>query len=1340
MHLVPKEIPKPKSEADFESMCKRIYGVVFGDPLPKINGRKGQKQSGIDVFVEDRSGAGGRIGIQCKKYYATALTWTHVVDEVAKADQKSVPIKHLIVATTAASDAAMVRKAQDLTDARRAAGRFEVSIEFWNDIEDHIASHPVLQDHYDPTSPGAAYHRQEQKLEMILSMTMERREAVPSPSTLPTARDDSINKLVSSQLDATNDLIKAGRYRDALEHVERIGRDLAPFDPHQKARWHLQRGLCLWFSKDDVNEAAALFRKAAEICPDDEKMAAAGIRGLMLRQEIDRAIEAAKAASERFPLSLHVWLAGANARMISGERIRLGDIPTSFQEEPDALQFAAISAREAGDIAEALRLARIATHMPAAGFFSRAAYLRFGIENCTSSPVLAMHGLLPKARTEALADAVMQFEPHGERLLCIQSDAAAETAGHLGFALLILGNPAAALDAVIEADAIGLRSPGTVRVRVQALDALGRTQEALAAAKASLSELPPEALCVAADIAASLADPDFAEEAIGLARVRFPENLELTDYLTGLRWGAMAKQDRREDAAAEALSGARSMPHRLVIQCSAARILKWARMPIEAEDTLEQAVRLAYATASEADKLLVADLLHHFERWSDAGAAYESLLGASDPAPSEICSRLLECYVESGKRTKARSFISRLPDGWAENDEMRRLAIRLGQSAGDWDFLLPLARKQLDKAPAEAWSWIFLLKVMVKAVEPAEVQRTARQIPDDVDGSVRNLAILANMEMRYGDPPRGLMRLYRLARRNLDDPDALSAYLVSLLNATNLDFDISSECVSAGSFVEFEDVQSGARETLVIDPSDAGPLPRRDGFMTQGEPEAVAFIGAKPGDEIFLPMKAGGTRTVRILGIGSAFKNLSDYVQERANKLGGLPYLRAVPIGGSGDVGRDLAQMHEMLKRSHDATERILDSYASGRLTLSVLAKALGRAPAELCAGWPSSGPHLFVGTGLASERESTIALLSRSDVVVVADSSAIAELALFDAANAIGCVPRILISPATREVIDEMLSEAESDKSVGTAFDDDGRLGYIEYDDRHRRKRIAFAKALADIANRCETAPSYGDLGDSEDARTFVQILTAEDREALLLAKEKGAILLTLDGRLRLLAKSVLGMDGAWPQAFVMLARESGRISPREASAFAASEFMANRSFVSLCAEDIIWLVLQGDSWLQTGLSLFKSYLSAQQTDRDSSFEVALAFLRGIATMRTQVGAFAEIVGHLSEAFHRRADRRPRLAEELLDRVAEMVADAAPQEHILSIVNVSRNEQIRVRISLVARAIHDGIERAKLPDGKQPIRVRVLHCSDVPGLVLDKSICHDDSNPSPLACESSGA
>ena len=65
MHLVETEITKPTDDGAFEDMCARIYGAVYGDQLPTINGRRGQAQAGIDVFVNSTA---GRIGIQCKRY------------------------------------------------------------------------------------------------------------------------------------------------------------------------------------------------------------------------------------------------------------------------------------------------------------------------------------------------------------------------------------------------------------------------------------------------------------------------------------------------------------------------------------------------------------------------------------------------------------------------------------------------------------------------------------------------------------------------------------------------------------------------------------------------------------------------------------------------------------------------------------------------------------------------------------------------------------------------------------------------------------------------------------------------------------------------------------------------------------------------------------------------------------------------------------------------------------------------------------------------------------------------------------------------------------------------
>ena len=108
LHIIPFEIPPPKNEGDFERMCAQVYGVVFNDRMPKMNGRRGQVQGGVDVFVKELGV--GRVGIQCKKYTLKPVKWGDVEDEIDKADRHQTPIKKLILATTAPNDAPLLSR------------------------------------------------------------------------------------------------------------------------------------------------------------------------------------------------------------------------------------------------------------------------------------------------------------------------------------------------------------------------------------------------------------------------------------------------------------------------------------------------------------------------------------------------------------------------------------------------------------------------------------------------------------------------------------------------------------------------------------------------------------------------------------------------------------------------------------------------------------------------------------------------------------------------------------------------------------------------------------------------------------------------------------------------------------------------------------------------------------------------------------------------------------------------------------------------------------------------------------------------------------------------------
>ncbi len=1321
MHIVPIEIPLPKNEADFESMCAQIYGVVFADPLPKINGRKGQKQDGIDVFVNARDI--GRIGIQCKKYFRIKLKREHIEEEIKKADKNKVPIKRLLIATTSPSDASLLQEILLLSDERGAKGLFCVEVEFWEDIENRINSFTVLQDSYAPQSPGAAYYRQDQKLDRILEYGLNLHDKIADTEMLPVGRAESADKIISSQLDHINELLKTYRYQLALEHVDAIGTDLEFFDTHQKARWHQQRGLCLWFSQDDNKEAAYHFLKAAELYPDDERIAAAQVRGHMLNNDFDAALAAGKLALERFPVSQQIWLAYINARMMRGEIVRLEDIPSTMREEPDVLQLISIAASMQNNPADALSLSNKAAKHPKASFFARITALNLVVQNATKNPVAAMYGGLTEKQYDALEQAVNFFEPRIEKLWPVQSSVVEDVAALIGFALLLRHKPENALEIVNEAKLHGINSPEIIRIHIQALSELQRDKDALILGRNHLTELTREAIVIISELAAHRGDIDYLEEVIIEARKRMLGDQDVIDQLSLLRWVALAKAGKNALFLREIADAKIVECGNFLLTCNAARLLYTSGYPLEATELIDKAKSLINTSSHESDRLMLAELLFKAKRWVEAAVLYESLV--SEGQISVLHTRLLTCYIEADNRKMAKEYLNRLPEGWIENDEIRHLAINLGYRVGDWAFLSPLAEIQIRKVPTEAASWLFMLHVARHVELPAVFQEKIRQVPEELSGSIRNIAQLASIELQYNESLRGLRRLYRLLRQNLDDPEAFSVYFISIMTApTELPLmeDSLLEAIPGSALILIDEF--GHELKVVIDPYDVGKLARRTDFFEPDSSVGQTLVGAKVDQKIEIPAQAfGGTKTYTVKSIQSVYRYMIQIVQERAQSLGGLPNLKTVPIGMSGDVKKDFSHMLEELKHGKEITRQIFEAYGAGKLTLASLAQMLGRTPIDVITGWPLNVPPIFIGSGLAQERDDALAILARNDAIFVTDALTLTEFVNFGAPEAFAALPKIYISPLTMEILSSNLQEVEQDKSLGTAIDRGDQIGFIELNDKHKEQRIAFARELVEFAKKyCTVQPAYGELISPIEIPKFKDILQNEEREMLLLAKDYDATLLTLDGRLRMIAKAV-NVKGIWPQALLMHCLATGQITAARSAEFTIKQFMTNRKFVSLSSWDLVWMVMQGDSYVQQGIQNFKRYLESPDTEFESTSRVALEFLATIAGLQTQMGAFGELFAHIVESIFRRKDCPADYHNAIEFFVDGLLEELAGIPHFYPPVNWLREHKIRGQKNYLIEKLAEARSRSSSSPETRPIAVRVLYATKIPYLILDKSV-----------------
>jgi tetratricopeptide (TPR) repeat protein len=1137
--------------------------------------------------------------------------------------------------------------------------------------------------------------------------------ARPAEAALPDSRPNSANKVISRQLDAINEKLKLCRYQEAQGDIVALGQDLGPFDTHQKARWYLQRGVCHWHL-DQLGEAATDFFKAADLSDDDDKMAAAHIRGFLLREEIPEAIKAGEAALERFPDSLPVWIVVANARLVRGDSLTLVDVPPSHREDAGALQILAWARRLAGDWPLAIELSIKSLKVPSANFYTRHAALAVMVENATGNGILSTYRLSDAAAKDALREATDAFDSRLERLWSVQApQTVAEVATHLGYAFLLLNDTDGALKVVQEAQAYGISSPALLRVELDALSQAQRTPELLEKGNAYVSQLAEDGLVSLAQAAANLGEIELVEKIIKAAESVLPTQPGARDVLMAIRWMALWSSPLRSKVTSEVLAASLSTSDSLPLILAGTRILLGLKEDAAAEAAITKAKYIVATADSPENVLLLAELLFEARKFEDASAHYERVLPHCQH--SELHNRLLCSYIKIGNRRKAKKLIENFPAGWAENDGARSLAIELGQSAGDWPLLTILSEAQFQRAPQSSASWLFKFMVLVRSKPLAELQQFLSGMPPVLEGSIQQTAQLAGLELRYGLEVSGMRRMYRLRRSQMDDVESASALLLTYvgIQETLPCLEDALPSIAPGtSFVLLD--QTGVRLTMTLDPAELPELSETSEFMRPDTDHSKSFFGIGVGGEVVVEGAYNTTRVFKVESITSAYRRLLDLAHQAIGQsLKPVSNAVLIPVPVSAD-GHDFTQVHAQLKRASAHAKHALDLYRTSPITLGAFSRLIAKHPIDVVRGWHSDNPQLFVCIGTTDEREAAYALLADPTAGYVIDAATLTEFASLDCLPALAALPKLLVSSMTRDIVQGKLREAKVECNSGQIFDDDGSLGFIETTpEDHRRDIQQLEKIVAAVADYCEVAPAYGPEVKNPLLDQLQHAISDEEHSVLLLAAERGAHLLTIDGRLRHWATAAL-LQGVWPQVALQHAVHKGIITSDTYSFATVRMFLQNRNFISLLPQDVLLMCQQGDSWMKYGMARYKKYISEPGTQFESVFNVTMDFLCYVAQSSTHVGAFAELLKHLVEGLLRHKD----CPQDSMGRIAKFLIKLLRVEgfeYLYAPVAAIQEAALAKQFKYFRSALNEAAEWAQQAVQDRPLRVRVLMCGNIP-------------------------
>jgi hypothetical protein len=149
--IASSNIPTPQSWEEFESIVLSTAKIRWKSTDFFGNGRRGQRQDGVDVFGTSNDGTS--LGIQCKNTQ-NGLSAAVVRAEVNNAESFSPPLQALFIATTAPRDSSLQEVVREISEERIRGGKFNVGVLFWDDISGDLSSNETeFFKHYPQFAP-----------------------------------------------------------------------------------------------------------------------------------------------------------------------------------------------------------------------------------------------------------------------------------------------------------------------------------------------------------------------------------------------------------------------------------------------------------------------------------------------------------------------------------------------------------------------------------------------------------------------------------------------------------------------------------------------------------------------------------------------------------------------------------------------------------------------------------------------------------------------------------------------------------------------------------------------------------------------------------------------------------------------------------------------------------------------------------------------------------------------------------------------------------------------------------------------------------------------------------
>jgi len=1227
---VTNELTFPISEDQFEEMCFHLYRKEWNDPACTRLGGVGQGQFGLDII--GTSGA-QQIGVQCKHYVKKPFTLATVEGDVAKADNAGIAIDHVIFATTAANKSELVLKVRELSNSRKKAGKFTVSVAFWQELSGMLRLNKEVAREYIPGFPGGTLLQVKETTEATLAIVRSSSEgdiefqadvrsqlagiaehvsSNAAASSLPQSQGTEAEPLIAKSLDIVRSKLLDVRPKEAIELLDSLGNPDRFRDIYSQFRWHTSRAAAHLLEGRSL-DAAREYLAAAAKDPRLEKAWSNKAHAHLLLDDIAASVAASREGLQTYPESAPLWALHVAAMQLAGDDEPEKDVPKHIRETSD-FRFTLSHVRyKQGRLEESLDLIRLCAEVDKS-LEIRRSYLATALSWATVNPVAARHDQLQPKQREALADALLLLEPLEATLASLQVEGISEElANNVCVALLLTKNWDRARAIAATALVRHPRLEGLLRIRV---DELASQKDFAGLHKLTdglYDELPISTLASIAEVAANKGDLAWHQTVMAVLGARELDE-HLAAELRALTIHAHWEAGEKVKAIQQANDFLVEQPNHVLTRVLLSRMQQQSDV-FAAGQQASLAMAALQPDSPMSDVLYVADLMFERSLYPEASELYGRI--SKSPSSNGLTQRYLTCLIESGQRRKAIEILDALSVEVRDLPPFRRIESNLARLMGDWSRMRDVLKQELDRVPTDSGVAVGYIGALHRIPDAKDALKAYLGSDPVYDGKQPlNEVEVAKYQRENGFPELALKRLYRLFRAHPNDSAFGGYFLMQLLIWDSApEFHLTPLAAAAGVVVHLR-ASTEARD-IAIDFDkviDGAGWPE---LLTPDSDLARNLIGKVIGDKVTMARGIGDVE-YEVVGLSPLYSFAAQKVHkllaESANPDGPVWSINLGKADGSIDI-------EPLLKMTRQKSARVADAiknYSKLRFPLATLATLVGVEPLALMLDWPSSKASLFVSTGTQEEREQALALLTAGGKRFVLDLPTLGELVGTGVFRVVASlIGRPLVPQSAREVLINIIQTQERIPSKMSLREEDEQYIREETTQEQLERQLALLKEmLTCIDNLCEVTPVLGPKDITDNLRGLENLLDHATLDAVYLALERNAILVSDDGGLRLLTPAVGLANCMAIQPILMFAKDCGALDHSDYVDVVVGKLARNHAFITVRADDLVALVRRDTGKVAASVVASLNTLRNRNIDLSSAVNVCVLFLASIAPL----------------------------------------------------------------------------------------------------------------------------